>query len=92
MVRIKNIVINGVEYQPITQKNSSRVARLIQLYTEIRKMTPRSGTLMVHGFRSEEFSEKDWDKSESGSGENSFDHKRFKGLYCFTNDKYDGRK
>jgi len=87
-----NITINGVEYQPvIRQKNSSRVARLIQLYTEIRKMTPRSGILMVHGFRSEEFSEKDWDKDSSG-GDNSFQHKRLSGLYCFTQDKYNGSK
>ena len=87
-----NITINGVEYQPVTQKNSSRVAKIIQLYADIEKLSPRNDTLMMHGFHSEEFSEKDWDKSKSGSGENSFDHKRFKGLYCFTNDKYDGRK
>jgi len=87
-----NITINGVEYQPvIRQKNSSRVAKIIKLYVEADKLSSGGTSLMIHGFNSKEFSKKDWDKDSSG-GDNSFQHKRLSGLYCFTQDKYNGSK
>lgn len=62
---MKNIVIDGVEYTPVT-KNSIRVTKLVDLFEKLYPLG-RHVTITAHGFKTNEFSNKDWEIEDKGS-------------------------